>query len=289
MMKASFIRAGVLVAALWAAAGVRAENFPVGSHVFVFTVKNEFGAVAQAEDGYSLRLYDESGTVQFDAAAVTDVDEMGVNCVMSVPMTLAGSAITVKAGDKVTIRMFQEVKGVVEDQGCVVQTVGKANDITWCVLQIAKMRTFDAPDGGMVGVPEEYIQYYQPWLNVYCSGKFDPFGDPDGDGRSNYEEYLSGTDPFSPDEGLKIVSFVREGDELLLGFNYQPGVIYTLFGADVLGAGAVWRETPFRTVPDGALTTAVFYPFDENDETGLAVIRVPVSEEMAKYYRIQVK
>lgn len=287
MMKVSFIRAGVLVAALWAAAGVRAENFPVGSHVFVFTVKDAFGAVAQAADGYSLRLYDEAGTVQFDAAAVTDGDAMGVNCVMSVPMSLEGSATTVKAGDKVLIRMFKEVKGVVEEQGSVVQTVGKANDITWCVLQIAKMRTFVTPDGGTVGVPEEYIRYYQDWLNVYCSGTYDPYGDPDGDGRTNYEEYLSGTDPFFSDEGLKIVSFVREGDELLLGFNYQPGVVYALLGADV--AGAVWRETPFRTVPGGALTTAVTYPFDENDETGLAVIRVPVSDEMAKFYKLQIK
>lgn len=289
MMKVSFIRAGVLVAALWTAAVVRAENFPVGSHVFVFTVKDAFGAVAQASDGYSLRLYDEAMAVQFDAAPVTDGDAMGVNCVMSVPMSLEGSATTVKAGDKVTIRMFKTVKGVEEEQGCVVQTVGKANDITWCVLQIAKMRTFAAPDGGTVGVPEEYIQYYQSWLNVYCSGVYDPWGDPDGDGRANYTEYLEGTDPFSPDEGLKIVSFVREGDELLIGFTYQPDVVYALLGADVLGAGAVWRETAFRTVPGGALMTSVTYPFDENDETGVAVIRVPVSEEMAKFYRIQIK
>ena len=287
MSKSSFIKAGALVAALWAAACVRAENFAVGSHVFVFTVKNAFGAVAQAADGYSLRLYDEAGAVQFDAAAVTDVDEMGVNCMLSVPMSLEGSANTVKAGDKVLIRMFKTVKDVEEEQGSVVQTVGKANDITWCVLQIAKMRTFAAPDGGTVSVPEAYIQYYQDWLNVYCSGVYDPFADPDGDGRSNYTEYLEGTDPFFADEGLKIVSFVREGDELLIGFTYQPDVIYTLLGADI--AGANWRETPFRTIPGGALTTAVTYAFDENDETGVAVIRVPVTEEMAKFYKIQVK
>lgn len=289
MSRSSFVRAGALLAALLSAAVARAENFPIGSHVFVFTVKDAFGAVARAADGYSLRLYDEAGAVQFDAAAVTDADETGVNCVMSVPMSSDGGAGTVRAGDKVTVRMFREVKGVVEEQGSAVQTVGKANDITWCVLQIAKMRTFAAPDGGTVSVPEEFIRYYQPWLDVYCSGRFDPFADPDGDGRTNYTEYLEGTDLFNPDEGLKIVSFTREGDELLLGFNYQPGVIYTLLGADVLGAGEDWRETPFRTFSGGALTTAVTYPFDENDETGLAVIRVPVSEEVARFYRIQIK
>lgn len=288
-MMSKVVRAGMLVAALLAAAAVRAENFAVGSHVFVFTVKNASGAVAQAADGYSLRLYDEAGAVQFDAAAVTDVDEMGVNCMLSVPMSLEGSATTVKAGDKVLIRMFRTVKDVEEEQGSVVQTVGKANDITWCVLQIAKMRTFAAPDGGTVSVPEAYIQYYQDWLNVYCSGVYDPWGDTDGDGRTNYTEYLEGTDPFNPDEGLKIVSFVREGDELLIGFNYQPDVIYTLLGADTAGTGAVWRETAFRTVTGGALTTAVTYAFDENDETGVAVIRVPVTEEMAKFYKIQIK
>ena len=289
MSKSSFFRVGMFVAALLATAVARAENFPIGSHVFVFTVKDAFGAVAQAADGYSLRLYDEAGTVQFDAAAVTDGDEMGVNCVLSVPMSSEGGAGTVKTGDKVTVRMFREVNGVVEEQGSAVQMVGKANDVTWCVLQIAKMKTFAAPDGGTVGVPEEYIKYFQPWLDVYCSGKFDPFGDPDGDGRTNYEEYLSGTDPFFADEGLKIVSFAYEGGELLLGFNYQPGVVYTLLGADTSGTGEIWRETPFRTVSGGGLTTAVTYPFDENDETGLAIIRVPVSESMAQLYKLQIK
>ncbi len=51
---------------------------------------------------------------------------------------------------------------------------------------------------------------YEQWSQRIFGAVLDPNGDADGDGSTNYQEYLAGTDPRTQDSRLKIASFAPE-------------------------------------------------------------------------------
>jgi hypothetical protein len=57
-----------------------------------------------------------------------------------------------------------------------------------------------------------------------------PNGDPDGDGMSNYEEYLAGTNPTNADSNLKITaeSFTQKGANATITWSSVPSRLYYL-------------------------------------------------------------
>ena len=68
--------------------------------------------------------------------------------------------------------------------------------------------------------------------------------DPDGDGQSNFQEYLSGTDPRDPQSYLRVGSAELIGGNqvtIRLGFNAVAGKTYTLLYRDSLNEG-VWLK-----------------------------------------------
>jgi hypothetical protein len=56
----------------------------------------------------------------------------------------------------------------------------------------------------------------------------DPNADPDGDGTSNYGEFVAGTDPNSASSILQISSFVPQGGGFLVTWSSVPGKTYTV-------------------------------------------------------------
>ena len=57
------------------------------------------------------------------------------------------------------------------------------------------------------------------WKQQYGFDPLDPAvanADPDGDGMSNLQEYLAGTDPTNSDSALRITSIVPQGDDILI-------------------------------------------------------------------------
>jgi hypothetical protein len=72
------------------------------------------------------------------------------------------------------------------------------------------------------GIPQEWM------LKYFGSDMFSwpsPFADSDGDGASNYNEFLAGTDPTSANSVLKI-RLQPTSQGLFLNWNTQPGLIY---------------------------------------------------------------
>jgi hypothetical protein len=72
------------------------------------------------------------------------------------------------------------------------------------------------------GLPIAWELYYFGYTGV------DPNADPDGDGISNYQEYLAGTDPTDPDSVLRITdgSFSPGGTNATLIWNSVPTRYY---------------------------------------------------------------
>lgn len=288
-MKGSlFVRTGAFLAAVLAVAPAEAVNFPAGTHTFVLTVKNDYGAIASSRDGYSVEISTigspSAPSVVLASGTVGDFDANGVNCLLGVPMTTDGGGGTVKAGEAVEVALYMSSAGT--KLGSQKLTVGDADDVSRYYLQMSELY---AEEGWTVSVPRTYVEAWQPFFTDEGKGDYNPLDDTDGDGFSNYDEFVAGTDPLDKDSCLKIVSFARENGDCLVGFRSMPEQAYTLQCADSLGAGANWRDVPFRLTSDGVEVRTFAYPVEDSPSDGLTVFRALMPADKAKFYRINTK
>jgi hypothetical protein len=87
-----------------------------------------------------------------------------------------------------------------------------------------------------------------------------PNADPDGDGMSNYEEYLAGTSPVDGNDYLAITSesFAAGGSSAALTWNSVATRYYTIEKTPSLSS-PVWTDSGLGLItPDGASTTRSF-------------------------------
>jgi hypothetical protein len=104
------------------------------------------------------------------------------------------------------------------------------------------------------GIPDAWkILNFGSVLNPNAAGNLDP----DGDGITNRQEYLDGTNPNNPNSGLKIVTFTKTGSALSVTWNSVPtgGFTYTIEkNPDLLGA---WTDSGQGVItPSGGPTTS---------------------------------
>ena len=84
------------------------------------------------------------------------------------------------------------------------------------------------------------------WERVYRVDGVVSFGDPDGDGQSNLEESIAGTDPFDPSSRLKVDYAIQADGTVELSCPLPNPKLYEVYGSDDLSA-ANW-ELLSRTV-----------------------------------------
>ena len=65
-------------------------------------------------------------------------------------------------------------------------------------------------------------------------------GDPDGDGSSNWDEYIAGTDPNNPADALKIVALTISDQTLSFQFPTKLDRTYEVQRLDTMGGANVW-------------------------------------------------
>lgn len=94
------------------------------------------------------------------------------------------------------------------------------------------------------GIPDQWRAYYFGGSGTTTNSQSCATCDPDGDGMSNLQEFLAGTDPTNPASVLKLqVTPVTSGGSVSLLWPAVPGKIYSVKYTQSLGAPS-WLDAP---------------------------------------------
>ena len=123
---------------------------------------------------------------------------------------------------------------------------------------------------------------------AYGGREYDPFADYDGDGRSNYAEYLAGTNPFDKSDFLAVRSIEVSGGRAALSFEYVGGHVYGVRAARDL-THPEWLTQKVRASAEGAELEQVA-PSADPDAAGEATIwMTPAGDAATGFYVLEAK
>ena len=95
------------------------------------------------------------------------------------------------------------------------------------------------------------------WKTIHNAAALDPNGDADGDGFSNGQEALAGTDPFDSNSYPRISAVIYSNGTFDVSFPCALGKRYQLQSVQLLGSTNWVIETDLVTRASGTVTLAV--------------------------------
>ena len=112
--------------------------------------------------------------------------------------------------------------------------------------------TTNAFDADGDGLPDAWeIQYF----GAINDPRATPNADPDNDGFTNLQEYLSGTNPTDRNSYLRFDSVSVVGNQTMIRFSAAAGKTYTLLYRDELGSGTWLKLTDVPAQPASGVVT----------------------------------
>ena len=246
---------GLILAALAALPGLAAHAAESVQELFPYTIVGrvvDYDNVAyDASSGIRLYARDEGGTLLAKTEVFTPGGVSAWNFQLNVPVA---SQRTNGYAAKGTVIGLSAVDGngnvysglLTPEEGTVGQAGGHA---------VVRLMLAEDSNGNGISDRYEESKEYDMWI-AGVPGPFDPAKDYDGDGVSNRDEYLAGTDPFDSGDRLAAKTFGAASsdgtsDDLLeVTFEMNPGRTYAVREAGGLagtdGSAPEWAKGRFK-------------------------------------------
>ena len=144
------------------------------------------------------------------------------------------------------------------------------------------------------GVADQYLDALASWWAENESGPFvyDPKADWDGDGVSNYDEYLAGTDPLNADDaGLRILSWRSMPDAPdMMEATFLPGRnrAYSVERREVEADATAFGTTTYAETPGAANAVRKTYLVTGSEDPEIRSIYL-FKDGAASLYRLRLE
>ena len=216
-------------------------------------------------------------------------DDSRRNYVLAVPLATASANGYAVQNNELEISVTDDIgkvwSGVVVDA-----TAGAPGALREVDIVLGEDANGDGIDDSLY----EQLEVQWAWSDYWMPGEtFDPHKDYDGDGVSTIDEALSGTNPFDPEDVLKITSFSRNAAEgtrsgastsVALTFNAFDGRAYSIEEATDLSAKD-WKPKPFSLSRGGEPVNYFVRPSDNKPAVPCTVYLLPSTSTNA-FFRV---
>ena len=289
MMKKHNPTSVVLVAAFAAmtVASAAAANFPVGTHLVKGTLKDWQNKVLTSSAAVTIQVVATNGTV-IASTKVADPTADGYNFLLQSPLSSTATDSTAAVGDTLNCVLVQE-SGLSLAANPLI--AGEANSVTNVSLAFVNVKNYTSTNGtDTANVPVEYIETIAVWMEALgIEGEYDPFDDYDHDGKSNYDEYRAGTNPFDETDKLTITGYAAaQSTPHAISFEYVGGHVYGVTTTRSL-TNPQWALQPVKKTATGAEHEQVMPSADEEDMGETTIYVVPAEGATSQFFKLEAR
>ena len=270
-----------------AAINVAAANFPLGTHLIKGTLTDWKNQVLTSSSAVTIQAVATNGTV-LASTKVADPTTDGYNFLLQIPLSTTATDSTAAVGDRLNCVLVQ-------DSGLSLAAeqlpVGDANAVSTYNLAFVNMKSYTSTNGtDTASVPSEYVDTIAVWMEALgIEGEYDPFDDYDHDGKSNYAEYVAGTNPFDATDKLTIRAYAApQSAPHEIRFEYVGGHVYGVATTLSL-TNSQWATQPVKMSKTDAEHAQVMPSADE-DAVGVTTIYVvPAEGATSQFFKLEAK
>ncbi len=122
--------------------------------------------------------------------------------------------------------------------------------------EFSAVRTVTSTDNGADGLPDAWMLANFGHIDPRANDLSRANDDADGDGLTNLQEFMAGTDPRSATSGLRVLAVTKNGSDLSLAFRSVPGRTYRIEARDnfLLGPWLLFEDQVVATGTTTAVT-----------------------------------
>ena len=262
-----------------------APNNPIGTYIVSGAVKDGDNKVLAADSGTIVRAVTANGKVVAETTVGT-ANSAGRNFLLEVPVTTRATDESAIVGSDLSIVFVKGGETLVAAEKVRVTGVADVNTSDYMFQPVTEFTKNDG-SGETVRIPTEYLETMKFWLD---GRTYDPWGDDDGDGQSNYQEFLAETHPFDASDVLKVRKFepdAKNGHRIT--FEYVGGHCYGVAVTPSLVKPS-WAKAAVTLEPNGTPGERVLPPPNVENGVGVTTIYVvPTEGAKQEFFKLEAR
>ena len=259
-------------------------NASLGTFIVSGAVKDGDNKVLAGDSGTLVRAVDSNGKVVAETTVGT-ANSAGRNFLLEVPITTRATDESAIVGSDLSIVFVKGGETLVAAEKVRVTGVADVNTSDYMFLPVTVF-TKDDGSGETVRIPTEYLETVEPWLD---GRTYDPWGDDDGDGQSNYLEFLAETHPFDASDALRVRKFAPGGAGHQITFEYVGGHAYGVAVTPSLVKPS-WAKAAVKLEPNGTPGERVLPPPNVENGVGVTTIYVvPTEGAKQEFFKLEAR